>query len=48
MYDAVAEGMIAATREPGAQWTPEMTEASTGALTAVAAMMLAGAAESAA
>lgn len=44
MYDAVAECMIAAMEELGADaWTPAMTAAWTEALGAVAGLMLAGA-----
>jgi hemoglobin-like flavoprotein len=43
MYAAVAECMIAAMEElGGAAWTPEMTDAWTDALGAVASLMLAG------
>ncbi|WLP89914.1 globin domain-containing protein [Gordonia sp. NB41Y] len=43
MYGAVAECMIAAMSEIGGQdWSPEMTDAWTEALTAVASLMLAG------
>ncbi|UDY23799.1 globin domain-containing protein [Nocardioides sp. Kera G14] len=44
MYDAVAECMIAAMEElGGSAWTPAMTAEWTGALGAVASLMLAGA-----
>lgn len=43
MFDAVAECMIAAMEERGgAAWTPEMTNAWTEALSAVAGLMLDG------
>jgi len=43
MYAAVAECMLAAMSElAGDDWTPEMTQAWTEALTAVAGLMLAG------
>jgi len=46
MYDAVAECLIAAMTELGGDaWTEEMTDAWVQALTAVAGLMLTGAAE---